>query len=140
MPFEVWRRAARAVGVVCSLIGLVTTLAMGGPASAAVSSGTAPRKAAGARSDSRRTEHGDAEMPPESRGAEHDIVEAAQDPRQTERRPVWLRSQTDAGAPILVYPPRDASRPSSPLVLLHGMCGHPENECPWFAGPASDDH
>jgi predicted esterase len=24
-------------------------------------------------------------------------------------------------------------------MLLHGMCGHPENECPWFAGGATSD-
>jgi predicted esterase len=42
-------------------------------------------------------------------------------------------------SPVLVYPPTDASKPAKLVVLLHGMCGHPENECPWFAGAATSD-
>ncbi len=46
--------------------------------------------------------------------------------------PEWLRS---AGEPdVLVYPPRDADATRAPVaVMLHGMCGMPENTCPWFA-------
>lgn len=46
--------------------------------------------------------------------------------------PEWLHS---AGEPdVLVYPPRDADATRAPAaVMLHGMCGMPENTCPWFA-------
>jgi predicted esterase len=40
-------------------------------------------------------------------------------------------------SPVLVYPPSDTSKPAKLVMLLHGMCGHPENECPWFAGAAT---
>jgi pimeloyl-ACP methyl ester carboxylesterase len=69
-----------------------------------------------------------------------DAVRPAADVWQGERRPVWITS-ADAGAePILVYPPaEDAGTPARLVLLLHGMCGHPENECPSLAGPATRD-
>jgi predicted esterase len=68
--------------------------------------------------------------------AEH--LRPAADVWQGERAPVWLEAP-DA-PPMLVYPPATATRsPAELLVLLHGMCGHPENECPWFAGTATRD-
>ncbi len=46
--------------------------------------------------------------------------------------PTWLRG--DGAADVLVYPPRDADGERAPVaVMLHGMCGMPENTCPWFA-------
>ncbi len=38
---------------------------------------------------------------------------------------------------VLVYPPRDTSRPRPILVMLHGMCDEPEHECPYFAAAAT---
>jgi pimeloyl-ACP methyl ester carboxylesterase len=69
-----------------------------------------------------------------------DAVRPAADVWQGERRPVWITT-TDAGAePILVYPPaEDTGAPARLVLLLHGMCGHPENECPSLAGPATRD-
>src|SRR5204863_9814845 len=63
-----------------------------------------------------------------------DTVEPASDAWHGARHPVWLRSDREAQAPVLVYPPEDTSKPAPFVVFLHGMCGHPENECPWFAG------
>lgn len=60
------------------------------------------------------------------------------------RLPLFLVNPPDTKAArdaLLVYPARETSAPrtASPLVLLHGMCDEPENECPWFAGPATDN-
>lgn len=51
------------------------------------------------------------------------------------RTALWL--QTAGQSPILAYPPsREAGR--APLMLmLHGMCDAPQNECPSFAVPAT---
>ena len=63
----------------------------------------------------------------------------APDVWQGDRTPVWLEGS--GAPPVLVYPPSVATQTAAPLlVLLHGMCGHPENECPWFAGSATRDH
>lgn len=41
---------------------------------------------------------------------------------------------------MLVYPPaRSTGSRAELLLLLHGMCGHPENECAWFAGSPTRD-
>jgi predicted esterase len=57
---------------------------------------------------------------------------------QRDRAPVWL--DEPGGPPMLVYPPATSNHSPTPLlVVLHGMCGHPENECPWFAGAATRD-
>jgi hypothetical protein len=99
------RRAARAVGYVCAFAA--TSAAFGSePARADI----AARTPAADRS------------------------EPANDPWRGERHPVWLRSESGAEPPVLVYPPVDGTKPAPLVVLLHGMCGHPENECPWFAG------
>lgn len=48
--------------------------------------------------------------------------------------PEWLPSAGDT-ADVLVYPPRgDRTTPRPVVVMLHGMCGLPERECPYFAG------
>jgi predicted esterase len=59
--------------------------------------------------------------------------------RAGERRPIWVHPTSPMDSPVLVYPPADTSKPAELVVMLHGMCGHPENECPWFAGAATSD-
>lgn len=67
-----------------------------------------------------------------------DAVSPADDVAHGERKPVWLRSDDAAKAPMLAYPPREAGK--KPLVvMLHGMCDAPDNECPAFAGSATSD-
>lgn len=70
----------------------------------------------------------------EKREATVDRPEPADDDWRGSRHPVWLHSRNANDAPLLVYPPEEATKPAPLVVLLHGMCGHPENECPWFAG------
>jgi predicted esterase len=60
------------------------------------------------------------------------------------RFPVYLPSDPSAARSseaLLVYPAERATKGHrrSPLVMLHGMCDVPENECPWFVGPATAD-
>jgi predicted esterase len=53
-----------------------------------------------------------------------------------ERAPLWIQPEDNKQAPILAYPP---SRPGrAPLmVMLHGMCDAPQNECPSFVVPST---
>ena len=51
------------------------------------------------------------------------------------REPVWIRGQDDIE--VLVYPPRSRKGPQPIVVMLHGMCDEPENECPHFAESAT---
>ncbi len=110
MRFELVKRVRRAVGGVCSMVIL-----------AAVSLGSL-----GAR----------AEVTNDPRALDGKAL--ANDSRRGGRHPLWLESDNRTEPPILVYPPRSTSNAAPPLVLLHGMCGRPENECPWFAGSATD--
>jgi len=110
MRFEAVKRVRRAVGGVC----------------AAVVVGVVSFVSAGARAELTTDDH------PRER------KEPASDSWRGSRNPVWLESEDRAEPPILVYPPSSSSKPEPPLVLLHGMCGHPENECPWFAGSATE--
>ena len=65
-----------------------------------------------------------------------DRVEPAAGVGHLERSPVWLRSSEKERPPVLVYPSTTAGK--QPLVvMLHGMCDVPENECPSFAGAAT---
>lgn len=68
-----------------------------------------------------------------------DQLEPASDSWHGARHPVWFRPTSQVDSPVLVYPPSDTSKPAKLVMLLHGMCGHPENECPWFAGAATSD-
>jgi len=69
-----------------------------------------------------------------------DAVRPAADVWQGARQPVWITSSDDGAEPILVYPPTaPTAGPARLVMLLHGMCGHPENECPALAGPATED-
>lgn len=54
------------------------------------------------------------------------------------RSPELLAPEGDAPA-VLVFPPEDVTRPRPITVMLHGMCGAPENECPYFAPVAAKD-
>ncbi len=55
------------------------------------------------------------------------------------REPVTL-TLDDRGATAWVAPPSRATSTKAPmLLLLHGMCDTPENECPAFAGSATSD-
>lgn len=69
---------------------------------------------------------------------DHHPPERKDTPSDGSRHPVWLESDDRVEPPILVYPPHSTSNAAAPLMLLHGMCGHPENECPWFAGSATE--
>jgi predicted esterase len=56
------------------------------------------------------------------------------------REPVVLDSSGATAAPLIVYPPSTNGGDLRPMMLmLHGMCDVPENECPWFAGPGTAD-
>jgi predicted esterase len=57
------------------------------------------------------------------------------------RMPIWLAAEDKGPSATLVYPAERATEGHrrGPLVMLHGMCDVPENECPWFAGPATAD-
>jgi predicted esterase len=52
--------------------------------------------------------------------------------------PLMLRDDRGQLAAV-AYPPRDLSVPRPVTVMLHGMCGAPERECPSYA-PAVADH
>jgi predicted esterase len=75
-----------------------------------------------------------------ARSSPIDTLEPANDSWRSARNPVWFRPTSQVDAPILVYPPTtEPSEPAKLIVMLHGMCGHPENACPWFAGPETGD-
>jgi len=40
---------------------------------------------------------------------------------------------------VLVYPPRSGATRAPVAVMLHGICGKVENECPWFADAVAKD-
>jgi predicted esterase len=47
--------------------------------------------------------------------------------------PEWLPAE-DGAPDVLVFPPATENTGAQPItVMLHGMCGAPENECPAFA-------
>jgi predicted esterase len=51
--------------------------------------------------------------------------------RTLPKEPEWI--QGDASAKALVYPPSAAASSPQPVtVMLHGMCGHPQNSCAPF--------
>jgi len=47
-------------------------------------------------------------------------------------QPVWL-PETDTDPAVLVYPPKREGERRPLVVMLHGMCDTPENECPFFS-------
>ena len=49
-----------------------------------------------------------------------------------EPSPLWL-PETDADPAVLVYPPKRGGERRPLVVMLHGMCDPPENECPFFS-------
>src|ERR1051325_2628731 len=48
-------------------------------------------------------------------------------------------AKTEGNAPTHERAPAGAGAGTKLVMMLHGMCGHPENECPSFAGPATAD-
>ncbi|RYE88913.1 MAG: hypothetical protein EOO75_12695, partial [Myxococcales bacterium] len=67
-----------------------------------------------------------------------DRVEPAAGVEPEARAPVWLRSDSPEQPPILAFPA--ASEGKKPVVMmLHGMCDAPENECPSFAGASTGE-
>jgi predicted esterase len=52
------------------------------------------------------------------------------------RTPEWLAPEGDAPG-VLVFPPGERTAAKPITVMLHGMCGVPENECPYFARVAA---
>ncbi len=60
---------------------------------------------------------------------------ASANPRSLPRGPIWIHGEGDIE--VLVYPPRSDIGPQPVLVMLHGMCDEPENECPYFAESAT---
>ena len=81
---------------------------------------------------------------PEATAVGTDTIELATNVPFVERRPVLVTS-TEKGTPqMLVYrgksPPEGVPNKPKPLVvMLHGMCDVAENECPHFAGSATQD-
>jgi predicted esterase len=57
-------------------------------------------------------------------------------PEPAPRSPLWLQSEDKKQIPILAYPP-STSRAAPLMVMLHGMCDVPQNECPSFAVPST---
>ncbi len=51
----------------------------------------------------------------------------------------WLPSASGEHGIQVFFPAGDPGVPRRVTVLLHGMCGHPENECPWFAPAVTRD-
>jgi predicted esterase len=49
------------------------------------------------------------------------------------RTPFWLIPTDSKQIPILAYPPVRSHAPAPLMVMLHGMCDAPQNECPSFA-------
>src|SRR5262245_45743706 len=56
----------------------------------------------------------------------------------SEGTPEWLPPERNAPG-VLVFPPADRTSPRPITVMLHGMCGTPENACPYFARVAAKD-
>lgn len=61
-----------------------------------------------------------------------------------ERKPVVLTSLEKGQPQMIVYPAKrtadaKAKKPKPAIVMLHGMCDVAENECPHFAGSATQD-
>lgn len=54
------------------------------------------------------------------------------------RSPEWLSPEGDAPG-VLVFPPEGKPGARPITVMLHGMCGAPENECPYFAPVVARD-
>lgn len=63
------------------------------------------------------------------------------DPPPPEAPPVRTLAELPGdGAPALFAVPRSASEAKRPfVVMLHGMCDTPENECPFFLGDATKE-
>lgn len=57
-------------------------------------------------------------------------------PAPVPRSPLWLESEDKKQIPILAYPP-SSTRAAPLMVMLHGMCDSPQNECPSFAVPST---
>jgi predicted esterase len=66
-----------------------------------------------------------------------DRLEPAPDLPHEARHPSYLRGEGKTD--VIVYPPSTGGSPRSLLLMLHGMCDPPENECPTFAGEATAD-
>lgn len=55
----------------------------------------------------------------------------ARNARTTPKEPAWIEG--DASARAFVYPPQSDAASAKPVtVLLHGLCGHPQNACAPF--------
>jgi predicted esterase len=70
-------------------------------------------------------------------GAPATASESTPPTRARSTSPEWLRA--DASPDVLVYPPRSGAARAPVAVMLHGMCGAPENACPAFAEGVARD-
>ena len=61
---------------------------------------------------------------------------AVERPEPAARNPVWIQPEGNKQIPILAYPP-SSPRAAPLMVMLHGMCDVPQNECPSFAVPST---
>lgn len=73
-----------------------------------------------------------------------DTIEPAVNVPFLDRGPAVLTSLQKGQPEMLIYPAKRAasaakSKPKPAIVMLHGMCDVAENECPHFAGSATQD-